>query len=83
MGRAEWLDERHQAAPAVSTVAAFAVPYGCSHTGPMALVLSPSHVVCERSAVAFLLMNPGPEMAWGCVFCMKSSFFPPALPQPL
>lgn len=37
MGRAEWLGERHQAAPAVSTVAAFAVPYGCSHTGPHGL----------------------------------------------
>ena len=34
-----------------------------NHADPVVLVLCPSHVACERSAVAFLLMDPDPEMS--------------------
>lgn len=85
VGCAEWLGEGHKAAPAVSTGhrgSVCCVVWLQPHC-PVALVLSPSRVARERSAVALLLTNPASEMAWGCVFHMKSSFFPPALPQPL
>lgn len=71
----------HESAPGI--LAMLDVLYVYNHTDPVVLVLRASHVACERSAVAFLLMDPDPERSWVCVFCLKSSFFPPTLPQPL
>lgn len=48
-------------------LAEFDVLYVYNHTDPVVLVLCPSHMACERSAVAFLLMDSDPETSWVCV----------------
>ena len=51
----------HESTPAILAVSC--VPLCVyNHTDPVVLVLCPSHVPCERSAVAFLLTDPDLEM---------------------
>lgn len=66
----------HKSAPGIFTM--FDILYVYNHTDPVVLVLYPGHVTYERSDVAFLLMDPDPEMP-GSVFSLLHS----TLPQPL
>lgn len=61
----------HKSAPGI--FAMFDILYVYNHTDPVVLVLYPGHVTYERSDVAFLLMDPDPEMPWVCVFTPSSN----------